>query len=251
MSVDFLRRLPLFSSLSESDLNWLFEQAKPISIEAGQWLMEEGSAGDACYIVVEGEFEIIKRSDQHAIAIALREPGAVLGEMSLLDHAPRSASVRAVKDSRLLMIPQAAFDQLLSTSPSAAMAILHTVSARLRQDEGLLRQSEKMAALGTLSAGLAHELNNPAAAVRRSAAQLREAMDRWQDLTAELDARTTDPRQHEKFHSLGEDIARRAAASAKLDPLARSDYEGEMQTWLEERHVDEAWELAPTLVTGG
>src|SRR3712207_9471423 len=98
--------------------------------------------------------------------------------MALLERAPRSASVRTLRESRLLLISQAAFQTLLSCSPSAPLKILHTVTSRLRSTESMLIQNEKMAALGTLAAGLAHELNNPAAAIQRSAAQLRDEIGR-------------------------------------------------------------------------
>ncbi|MBI3760625.1 MAG: cyclic nucleotide-binding domain-containing protein [Chloroflexi bacterium] len=251
MSVEFLRRLELFSGVAEADLNWLIEQARPVTVEAGGVLIEEGTPGDSLYIIEDGAFEVLKRSGQQDIAIAVREPGAVIGEMSLLDNSPRMASVRATQESHLLMIPHEAFHQMLTTSPSAAMAILKVVSSRLRQNEGLLRQSEKMAALGTLSAGLAHELNNPAAAVKRSAAQLGEALTTWQGLSSDLEELATAPGQRERVRDLRDEIARRAAQAARLDPLARSDREGELQTWLEDRGVDEAWELAPTLVNFG
>src|SRR3990172_7209303 len=149
--------------------------------------MVEGDPGDSAFIVLDGGFEIIKRSDTQNIVIAMREPGEVIGEMSLLDHAPRTATVRAVRDGDLLKIREETFHQLLSTRSSAAMSILHTVSGRLRQNEAMLRQSEKMAGLGTLAAGLAHELNNPAAAARRSAEQLGETLSQWSRLSSELD----------------------------------------------------------------
>jgi signal transduction histidine kinase len=251
MSVEFLRRLPLLAGLPEADLDWLFQKTEPVSIHAGDTLIEEGSPGDALYIVVDGEFEITKRSGQHEIAIALRAPGEVIGEMALLDRAPRSATVRALRDSRLLKVPRDAFDQLLSTSPSAALAILHTVMARLRQNESLLHEREKMAGLGTLAAGLAHELNNPAAAARRGAAQLREALAEWERLTLELNACGLTAPQAARINTLREEIAARAAAPIDLDPLARSDRESDIQMWLEDHGVDQAWELAPTLASFG
>ena len=256
MSKDFLRRLDLFSDLPEADLDWLSSLAEPFALEAGEVLMEEGAPGDAAFIITEGEVEVTKRSDTQTIVIALREPGEVLGEMALLDHAPRMATVRAVRASRFLRISGETFTQLLSQKPSAAVAILQTVTRRLRQNEALLRQSEKMAALGTLSAGLAHELNNPAAAVRRSVDQLRSALSAWTKASIDLDHCALTHPQLRLIHDLKtalesrvpSDASTTLSASLGLDPLARSDRESEVQTWLEGIGIAEGWELAPALV---
>ncbi len=251
MNAEFLRRLPLFAELPQADLDWLAEQARPMEVAAGSLLMEEGDRGDSMYVVLDGEFEIIKRSDRSDIVIAVREPGEFIGEMSLLDHAPRSATVRALRDSRVLMVHADAFHQLVSSSPSAALTILHTVSARLRQNEALLRQSEKMAALGTLAAGLAHELNNPAAAVRRSAAQLREATDRLQQTSNKLPGLALTPTQTQIVNALLAELAAHPPAPADADPLAHIDRERALETRLDERGVPEAWDLAPALASLG
>lgn len=251
MSKEFLRRLPLFAGLNGEELDRLVQTAEPVSIAAGTVLMEEGSPGDSLYVALEGEFEITKRSGNQDVVIALRGPGEVLGEMSLLSQSPRSASVRAVKPARLLKISQAAFERLITWHPSAALAMLKTVTERLHNTEAMLRQNEKMAALGTLSAGLAHELNNPSAAAQRSAAQLGKILTQWLHLAAERDALALDSKQRELVNALREEIVKRAASSANLDPLARSDRESQVQSWLEEVGVEQAWELAPALVSFG
>jgi len=251
MSKDFLRKLELFADLDESDLDWLSGQAEPFELKAGEVLIEEGAPGDAAFIIIDGELEVAKKSDTQNIVIALRESGEVLGEMALLDHAPRMATVRAVQPSHMLKISDATFQQLLSQKPSAALSILHTVTRRLRQNEGLLRQSEKMAALGTLSAGLAHELNNPAAAVRRSVEQLRSALSVWTKASIDLDHCTLSPAQLRVINDLRTALETRLKADLGLDPLARSDRESEMQTWLEDIGIEDGWELAPALVASG
>jgi len=251
MNRDFLKSQALFSGLAEPDLDWLAGQVQPVSIRSGETLLAEGEPGDAAYIVMEGEFEIVKKSDQRDIVIAVREPGAVIGEMALIDDTPRNATVRAVKDGRLLKISDRTFFQLLENSASAVLAILRTVSGRLRQNEAMLRQSEKMAALGTLSAGLAHELNNPAAAARRSAAQLKETLNEWQQLNSDLDQLTLDESQRQKLVKLRGEMVVSGRKETSFDPLLQSELESGVQTWLEERGVQSAWEISPILVTAG
>ncbi len=251
MSKEFLRRLQLFAALPEADLDWLSAQAEPFALKAGEVLIEEGAPGDAAFIVLDGELEVSKKSDVQNIVIAIREPGEVVGEMALLDESPRMATVRAVHDSHLLRIRGDTFQQLLSQKPSAALAILNTVSKRLRQNEALLRQNEKMAALGTLSAGLAHELNNPAAAVRRSVDQLRSELAGWTKASIDLDHCTLTPAQIRVINDLKTAIENRVMPDLALAPLIQSDREAEIQTWLEGIGLEQAWELAPSLVSCG
>ena len=246
--LDLLKQVPLFADLSDDDLNWLLESAETVSLAAGSLLMQEGDPGDALYVLLDGEVKVTKRSGQQEVVLAVRGSGEMIGEMSLLERVPRSASVYAGRDSRLLKIGQDVFKQLVSIRPSAALAALRTVTARLRNTQAMLQQSEKMAALGTLAAGLAHELNNPASAARRSAAQLRETLVAWQHAAAALNALQLDAQQVAALNTLREEMIRRAASSVTLDPLARSDRESEVQTWLEDQGLDAAWELAPVLV---
>jgi signal transduction histidine kinase len=251
MSQDFLRQFPLFAGLSEEDLERLCDMAKTENLAAGTVLMKEGTQGDALYVILDGTFEITKRSHGRDLWIATRGPGEMLGEISLLERTPRSATVRAATDCRLLKINREDFQQLLTKSSTAAMAMLRTVTARLRNTELMLRQSEKMAALGTLSAGLAHELNNPAAAVSRSSTQLRESLAGLQRHAAGLGALNPSLEAMAVVNSLRMELPGRAASLVRLDPLARSDLEGEVGGWLEEQGVDQSWELAPAVVALG
>jgi signal transduction histidine kinase len=248
---DFLRRLPLFADLSEEDLERIYGLSQSDSVAAGQALMHEGEEGDALYIIQDGDFEVTKQSSGQEVVLAVRRTGEVIGEMSLLAKEPRAATVTALRDSHVLTISQAAFKQLLACSPAAGLDILHTMAVRLRSTEALVSQHEKMAGLGRLSAGLAHELNNPAAAVRRSSMQLAEMLTEWQRLSSRLDALAAGGAQIEKVRILREEMAERPTSVVTLDPLTQSDRESELQDWLDERNIDESWELAPVLVNLG
>jgi signal transduction histidine kinase len=247
---DVLAALPLFAELPAEDLARLASSARMRDFPAGQLVMEEGTPPDALFVVVEGEVEITKRSADGEIPIALRGVGEPLGEISLLEDATRTASVKTTRPSVLVEICREDFHRILAASPKATLAILHTVTSRLRTTESMLRQHEKMASLGTLAAGIAHELNNPAAAIRRGAAQLREAVETFERESTALQGVCSTPAR-----ATIADALRRSDEPCPpgplLDPIARSDRTTALTDWLEGQGVEEPWSLAPVLVDGG
>lgn len=176
MAIDALRQTPLFADLEPEHLERLAADAEPMSLRAGEFLIREGDQADDMFVVVAGELEVTKRSGSSEIPLARVGPGAIQGELAALERGQRMASVRAITDAEVLRIPYAAVRDLLSAGPDAALGMIRTVIVRLRGMEASLRQREKLAGLGTLAAGLAHELNNPAAAIRRSVEALDQAI---------------------------------------------------------------------------
>ena len=251
MNLQDLRKSPFFEGLTDAELKQLLAMAEPVSLHAGDFLIKQGELGDSAYVIIKGDFEVQKQSGQSLIKIDVRNPGDVVGEMALLSRGPRNASIIAKTDAEALRIPQEAFEKLLLSSTTAAMAILHWVMSRLTQNESLLHQQEKMAALGTMSAGLAHELNNPAAAAQRSASQLKEIQAKWLNLTHQIERVVFQENQTDWFNEFMQETSRRFDSPLKLEALEKIDRVDQLQVWLEESGIDMAWELAPAMVNFG
>ncbi len=245
---EFLRKIPLFSEMTEDDLQSLCLIVQDVDLPAGQMLFEEGSEGDTAYIVESGEVDIVKTSDNREILLAKRGPGEVFGEMALLLDQPRSAGVRARTDTKLIGISRADLRNLLQISPTAASSMFDILVTRYQNTQNLLRQSEKMAQLGTFTAGIAHELNNPAAAVQRSADHLNTAFFASAHTYMQLVREGLTGHQQQTLERYVRQAQEQAKAMPQLDALARSDREAELEEWLEDRGMDSAWEAAVTLV---
>ena len=248
---DFLRKVPLFAELPEDDLRTLSETVAEVRISEGEELFAEGDPGDRAYVIQEGQIEILKQSSGRDVLLVVRETGEVIGEMALLEEAPRMATARARSDSTLCTIDKEHFDSLLRTSVSAAYAMFGTLLERTRGTQAMLRQSEKMAQLGTLTAGVAHELNNPAAAVKRGADQLLSAMAGHSEAQSQLSEKGLSDVQREALAELAAQAREQAVRPSQLDALDRADLEDDLEAWLEERNVDESWETASSLVNMG
>jgi signal transduction histidine kinase len=163
-----LRDTPLFGGLDDDQLRRLVELGEIVDLATDEVIIREGDVADALYVVLDGELEVTKRAGTSQIPLAQVGPGSLQGEIAALEGGRRLASVRAMGPAEVLRIPVDAIRELLAAGPDVALAVIRTAVARLRTMESELREREKLAGLGTLAAGLAHELNNPAAAALRS-----------------------------------------------------------------------------------
>jgi signal transduction histidine kinase len=234
----FLRRLSLFGGLADEELLQLVGRSRLISVPRGTLLMREGAPGDGLYVVVSGEIEVIRGSGGHEVILAVYGPGAFVGEMSLVGDGPRSASARSSQPSEILVVEPTAFRELLAQQPGASLTIMRTMLARLRNTEASLQQNARLASLGTLAAGLAHELNNPAAAIQRSAEHLGRALDA-------LDACVR------RAGAVGLTLDAPYAPGGTHRAASSDEEEEEIEIWLEDAETPDAARLAGSLAQCG
>ena len=243
-----LRAVPLFADLSDDDLDRLAEGSESVLLDAGEILFHEGDEGRHAYVIAEGEVDIVKVTADREVLLARRGTGEVIGEIALLDSAPRMATVRGATSSRLISLEKTQLDRLIESSATAASSMFAVLLARWRQTESRLRQTERMAQLGTLTAGLAHELNNPAAAVGRGSAQLEAVIAVAVDAMAAVLSLDLSAAQQERVDEL---LVSARVVPNPISSMVLSDNEMAIEESLDKRGIDEPWVLAPQLAVGG
>jgi signal transduction histidine kinase len=238
-TAEILRGLPYFSDLPEDLLSEVCEDSEQVEVEQGTVIIEEGSDSEEMYVIVEGELLVTKRTGERDVVLARLGPSEVVGEMAFLDQAPRTATVTASMRSLLIRVPVTAFEELLQ-DPRVSRRMFKTVTSRLRNIEETLRHEERMAALGRMAAQLMHELNNPAAAVARSTAEL---------------ARVNETLGTEAVMMAGALVSEGGFEPPEPPPplsvLERADREDAVAAWLADLGVQDTWDLAPALVEVG
>jgi signal transduction histidine kinase len=251
-----LRSTFLFEHLSGEQLAWLAERTREERHPAGAVLFSEGQPATDMWVLLEGQVQLTKRvAGDDVVLVTSEQHGAYLGAIRSFVRASGEENygntARLQRDSRLLRIPAEAFAELLETHFPIAMHLLDGLFLGVRNMEALVHQREKLVALGALSAGLAHELNNPAAAGRRAAGGLRDTVAHLRDGLGRLGAAGVQASTLTRLAELGGQAAERARDAGPLSSMEASDREDELGDWLERRGVGAGWQLASTLVEAG
>lgn len=239
----------VFSKLTDAQISRLQAFGEERTYDPGEYLFEAGDRVDSFYVVLEGEVRITLDAEGGGeTVVATHQPGQFTGQLAVLAGNIARHRARVTKPSRILEVTAEAFKDVAAADPEVADIFVSTLAKRVRESQAWMRQTEKLAALGKLSAGLAHELNNPAAAARRAAENLREAVLRAQRAALHNDARFGSE-ERERLAALHRKVEEIGAIV--MDPLEQGDKEDELADRLEERGIEDAWELAPTLVAAG
>lgn len=246
---DDLRQLKIFQGLPDAHLDWICEHSVRLEIESGSRMFERGKPATALWVVVEGVIQGFEEIGGQWLLVATTMAGEVTGMLpfSRMTHYPRHTI--AAEPSVVLRMEASRFGQLLEVSHEIGQRLVAQMSDRVRGDVRLEQQNEKMMALGRLSAGLAHELNNPAAAIRRASARLAEHRSTLPRLVTALARRQLQDASLQRLERLRASAARSDLSG--MSALERSDREEELSDWLEDHGVSNSWEIAATFAEAG
>ncbi len=247
--LQIVRKMPLFAELSDDQLDCI-KPGEIVELPVGTVLAAEGQKSSMFYINLGGEIQFWRSYDRQDVLMATSKPGDFMGELPLLLDSPWMSTVRVSKTARVFRLNEEGFWHMLGTCPSVARKVIKMTAARLRNIEGFASQREKLISLGTMAAGLAHELNNPASAALRAAAELQKATDRVQSFLCEL-VHGLEAEHWEYLLPASEESVSGLAKAPKLDSITRSDRQDVVGTWLEGQGIPDSWSIAPTFVEAG
>jgi len=250
-----LRGLFLFESLTDDQLDWLAAHGDVVAFDAGEDVCREGEPARCFWVLLTGELamlQTIRGDDVETTRTSQR--GAYGGSTQAYVPAAEQTyqhTLRATRPSTFLALPAPEWADALRRWFPLPIHLLEGLVVGMRRTSTITSERERLLALGSLSAGLTHELNNPAAAAQRATESLRSRVAGMRHKLGLLACGKLDGETIAQLVELQEDAVSRAETAPELSALQASDAEDELGDWLDERGVGGAWDLAPVLVAGG
>jgi signal transduction histidine kinase len=253
---DELRGLFLFEHLDDGQLAWICEHSDVVDIPGGHELVTEGAPAECFYVLLSGALLMLRKVGDEQVEINRTDyRGSYVGAVQFYvgDQIDQlyGATVRTTADSTFLAIRAREFEQVFRTWYPMAVHLLQGLFLGQRNMSSVIGQRERLLALGKLSAGLTHELNNPAAAAGRAAHDLRDRITHMRHKLAMIADGSLDRTQLKQLVLAQDEFVEKARHAPDLSPLETSDAEDELTDWLDDHEVTDGWQLAPIFVAAG
>jgi len=252
--VEALRRVHVFADLPEDQLMWFADNVKERRLAAGDVLFVKGDPADWMLIFLEGEAHAYPDESIHDEIFIVRAGDPVTEVSGMLPFSRMTTFTvtgRAVTPMRLLQFPVRLFPEMMQRMPILVQRLVGILSDRVREVTASDQQQDKLMALGKLSAGLAHELNNPAAGASRAASELILTLAQLRAADLRLCRHDLTTEQQDAIRTFEDAALEHTATTEPLNSLEQSDREELITTWLEEHEIADAWKLSGNLVEAG
>jgi signal transduction histidine kinase len=252
-----LRTLFLFEKLTDDQLAWIAAHGCTMHMPAGGTVIREGDLADQFFVLLSGTIALSRRVGQDDVQTTRTEQrGVYMGATQAYlreDGVPRNymASMRALDDADFFVMAAADFGHMMREWFPMAIHLLEGLTLGMRSTAAAVSERQRLAALGALSAGLMHELNNPAAAASRATGALRQRVAGMRHKLGMLAAGKVPPDRLTALVELQEDVIERAAKAPVLTAMQAADREDELGDWMDQRQVTGAWDIAPVFAQGG
>src|ERR1700680_647410 len=235
-----LLRVPAFADLPDDQITWFLSQSQEMHLKAGDTYVRQGDPADAMFVILEGQFQWRGEFGGETVVLS-GNPGDVTGVLPFSRIKQFTVSVRAMTDGRVLKFPTSLFSELVQKMPELTTRLVGLMSDRIREATRIEQQRDRLASLGNLSAGLAHELNNPASAAKRATSQLRAILKKIRDASLELGKRDLTPAQKSEIEKLEASFTQPDVVPP--DPLTMSDLEDQIDSLLRSHGQNDLWML--------
>ncbi len=257
LSAAELKTLFLFEKLTDDQLAWIAEHGCTMHAPAGSVVIREGDPAELFLVLLSGTIALTRRVGQDDVRTTRTEQrGVYLGAVQAYirdDGVQRkyATSAHALDDSDFFVLEAGDFAQLMREWFPMALHLLEGLALGYQNTQAAISERQRLAALGALSAGLMHELNNPAAAAGRATGALRQRVAGMRHKLGMLAAGKVAPDRLDALVELQEEVIERAAKAPALTAMQAADREDELGDWMEERNVTNGWDLAPVFAQGG
>ena len=239
-----LLRVPAFADLPEDQIAWFLSQSQEQILKPGDTYIHAGDPAENMFVLLEGDFQARGEINGETFAFPMKA-GEVTGVLPFSRMKKTPVTGRAVSNGRLLRFPAAQFPQLVQRMPELATRLVGLMSDRIRETTRFEQQRDRLASLGKLSAGLAHELNNPASAARRATSQLRDILKKIKSASLELGRRDLTAAQKSEIEKLETSFTQPDVVPP--DALTISDLEDQIDSLFRSHGQNDLWMLAAAL----